>query len=207
MEQERKPRKPLRLLRRRLALILIAAVILAVCFAAGALWSQRRTQTELTTDLISQRLRSISELATVEYHYTNMGKFENQVDFYGWKVPLTRKSFIVSYDGVIKAGVDASALTAEISGSTITITLPPSGILSHEIDDDSLEIFDETQNIFNPLQIQDYTRFSADQKAEIEQKAIENGLLLEASEKARDAVRELLTLAVAAPEKYEFVIR
>ena len=207
MEQAKKPRKGIRMLKRRLILIVVVLCILLACFAGGALWSQRRTRTEITSDLISQRLNAISELATVEYYYTNMGKFENQVDFYGWKVPLTKKSFIVSYDGVIKAGINAANLKTEINGNTITVTLPPSEILSHQIDDDSLEIFDESKNIFNPLRIEDYTSFSADQKAGIEQRAIDNGLLVEASEKAKSAVRELLTLAVAEPEKYTFVVK
>ena len=48
-----------------------------------------------------------SIIAKRGYYYTNMGRFENQVDFYGWKVPFTTKSFIVSYDGVIKAPAPA----------------------------------------------------------------------------------------------------
>ena len=29
-------------------------------------------------------------LVSLEYSYTNVGRFEDQVDFYGWKVPFTR---------------------------------------------------------------------------------------------------------------------
>lgn len=195
-----------RRIKRWLILGLAVLLVLAICFTAGALWSQGRTRTEITATVLSQRLRDISELATVEYRYTNMGKFENQVDFYGWAVPLTKKSFIISYDGVIRAGIDASEITAEISGNVITVHLPEAKILSHEIDDDSLEIFDETRNIFNPLKIEDYTTFSADQRAETEQKAIANGLLTEAHEKAKATVQQLLTLAIAEPERYEFII-
>ncbi|MGE4549130.1 MAG: DUF4230 domain-containing protein [Intestinibacillus sp.] len=181
-------------LKRRIALAAVAAAVLVATFTVGAVWSRSRAQPPaITNDLLSQQLVSVSELATVEYHYTNMGKFENQADFYGWKVPLTRKSFIISYDGVIKAGVDASQVQADVSGGIIRVTLPETKILSHEIDDDSIEIFDETKNIFNPLQISDYTGFAADQKAKIEQRALENGLLDEARTRAAEAVRGLLT--------------
>lgn len=207
MEKENRKSKKMRLLKRRLIVLAVVAAILVVCFTAGALWSQGRTKSDITADLISQRLTAVSELATVEYHYTNMGKFENQADFYGWTVPFTKKSFIVSYDGVVKAGVDAAAIESSISGKKITVTLPQSQILSHEIDEDSLEVFDETKNIFNPITISDYTGFAADQKDAVEQKAIENGLLTEASDKAKAAVRSLLELAVSDADQYDITIR
>lgn len=190
--------------------IKLAAVVLAILvgtFTLGAVWSRTRTsaQPTITSDLLSQQLGAISELATVEYRYTNMGKFENQVDFYGWKVPLTRKSFIVSYDGMIKAGIDAKEIAVTVRGNHITLKLPEPVILSHEIEEDSLEILDETSFIFNPLQISDYTGFSVDQKVKLEARAVENGLLAEAGEKARAAVAELLALAPGM-EQYELEI-
>ncbi len=205
MNEERKrrftPRVKLRMVQ---AALLVAAVV--VVFAAGAVWSRAGSATTVTSDLLSQRIRAVSELATVEYHYTNMGKFENQVDFYGWKVPLTRKRFIVSYDGVIKAGVNADKIAVQVRGKTVTVTLPAAEVLSHEIDDDSLQIFDETTNIFNPLKISDYTGFAADQKSAVESKATQNGLLTEAADKARDAVAHLLSLAPGM-EAYQIEVK
>lgn len=192
-KKERQKKTPFRL-KRKLAGVLILAALLALAFGAGALLPRGNGEPVITTDLISQRLDAISELATVEYHYTNMGKFENQVDFYGWKVPLTKKSFIVSYDGIIKAGVDLAEVQVDVSGSTVTVTLPEAQVLSHEIDEESIQIFDETKNIFNPLQISDYTGFTSDQKKEVEQRALEKGLLAEAAEKAAGAVEQLLNL-------------
>ena len=130
------------------------------------------------------------------YYYTNMGRFENQVDFYGWKVPFTTKSFIISYDGVIKAGVDLTKVSIPVdeAAKTVSVTLPGSQILSHEIPEDSLEVFDESDNIFNRITIEDYAGFTKDQKALMEQRAIDNGLLTGADEKARDAVSAFLSL-------------
>ena len=56
-------------------------------------------------------------------------------------------------------------------------------------DEDSLEIFDETTSIFNPLKVTDYNSFNRDQKAEMEKKATEKGLLTEAKKKAADTVK------------------
>lgn len=188
---EQKMHKNLKL---RLIQIAVCAAFGIVLFTMGAVWHGGRlanSEPVITSDLLSQQLTAVSELATVEYHYTNMGKFENTVDFYGWKVPFTRKSFIVSYDGVIKAGIDASQILVNLQGKEIQVTLPDTQILSHEILDDSIEIFDETKNIFNPIEISDYTGFSADQKDKMEQHVLENGLLLDAAGKARLAVENL----------------
>ena len=191
-----------RRMRLRTKLLLIAAAVVLVCgamLAAFLLGLRQGGQEEtpvITSDLLGERLRSAQELVTVAYYYTNMGRFENHVDFYGWKVPLTTKSFIVSYDGVIKAGVDLGGVEVEVdeTGKTVTVTLPDSGILSHEIPEDSIEVFDESDNIFNPITIEDYTGFTRDEKTAMEQRAIDNGLLTSADEQARSAVESLLRL-------------
>ena len=115
------------------------------------------------------------------------------MDFYGWKVPFTTKSFIVAYDGLIKAGVDLSDVEIQVQGEKISISLPAPAILSHEIDEESIEVFDQTHNIFNPIEITDYTGFTADQKSALENKAIENGLLTAAAQRAEEAVEGLLS--------------
>ena len=191
-------------LKRRAILVLILIAVVAGAFFLGGVMAGRNSQPQITSSLLGQRLSAIQELATQEYHYTNMGRFQNQLDFYGWKVPFTTKSFIVAYDGGIKAGVDLSELQVEGSGKTISVTLPEGKILSHDIDEDSLEVFDETKNIFNPIQIEDYTGFTADQKASMEERAISEGLLTAASERARTVVEEFIT---ALPGAEDYTIR
>lgn len=195
-------------LKRRLFWAAGAVLLLLLAFWLGALWRGREQQPVITSDLLGQQLQTVQELVSVEYHYTNMGKFENQVDFYGWKVPFTTKRFLVSYDGLIKAGVDLSGASVEVDEvqKSVTITLPESRILSHEIPEDSIQVFDETRNIFNPITIEDYTGFTRDQKAEVEQRAIDEGLLTGASEKAREAVETLAALLPGSGD-YTWTIR
>ena len=192
-------------LKRKLFWAAGAVLLLLLAFWLGALWSGREQQPTITSDLLGQQLRSVQELVSVEYHYTNMGKFENQLDFYGWKVPFTTKSFIVAYDGVIKAGVDLSEMKIEVSGKTITVTMPEAKVLSHEMDEESLEVYDETHNIFNPIEIEDYTQFTADQKESIEARAIDNGLLTSAAQRAENTVRGLIE-ALPGMEEYTLTI-
>ena len=195
-ELERKPRLRLRtkLLLTVLALLLVGGLVMAA-FLCGLSRGGREAEPVITGDLLGEHLRSAQELVTVAYYYTSMGRFENQVDFYGWKVPFTAKSFIVSYDGVIKAGVDLSQVQVEVDEirQAVTVRLPASRILS-QIPEDSIEVFDESDNLFNRITIEDYTGFTLDQKKAMEQRAEDNGLLTSADEKARAAVESLLTL-------------
>ena len=196
-ETQPRPQRRFRLhLRPKLTLAVLVAAALTAAFFMGALSGGRDAPPTVTSDLLSQRLAEVQELVSVEYYYTNMGKFEHQVDFYGWKVPFTTKSFIVSYDGVIKAGVDLAKVQVSVdaAGKTVDIRLPQSAVLSHVIPEETIQVFDETHNIFNQITISDYTGFTRDQKAQLEARAIENGLLSRANEKAGSAVEALLGL-------------
>ena len=149
----------------------------------------------ITSDTLFQQLRSVSQLTTVEYHYTNMGKFEKNADLNGWTIPLTKASFILAYDGKITAGVRLDDVKIDVAQTTITITLPAAEILSHEVDESSIEVYDESNNIFNPISISDYAAFSKQQKEVMENKVIEGGLLLQARQKAGEVISQLLTTA------------
>lgn len=201
-EETSRPRKRWKF---RLWPIVLFLALMAGSFIMGAVLTHQESEPVITADLLGQQLRDIQELSTVEYHYTNMGRFENQKDFYGWKVPFTTKSFIVAYDGVIKAGVDLSEMKIEVSGKTITVTMPEAKVLSHEMDEESLEVYDETHNIFNPIEIEDYTQFTADQKESIEARALDNGLLTSAAQRAENTVRGLIE-ALTGMEEYTLTI-
>ncbi len=178
-------------------LVLALFIVLAAVFLWGRSVGKSAGNTEVSAVVLENKLTEISELASLTYSYTNMAEFENSKDFYGMKVPFTTKGFIITYDGEIKAGVDLSKAKVDVSGSKITITLPDAEILSHQIDEDSLEIFDETTSIFNPLKVTDYNAFSKDQKSEMEKKATEKGLLGEARQKAVSAVQSFVSQIAA----------
>lgn len=174
--------------------IIILIVLAVVIFIAGMMQMKKNMTPDITSELINNRLEDAKELTTLKYHYTNMGQFQNQSDFYGWKVPFTTKSFIVSYDGVINAGVDLVGAMVKVTGKKIQIMIPHAKILSHEIYEDSLQVFLEKDSIFNPIKISDYNDFSMDQKQVVEEKAIDKGLLTEADKKSEEAIKDILRL-------------
>ena len=173
-------------------LVLLLAVAVLATFFAGKKVMKSQLEPNITSTLIFNKLVSAKELTTLKYHYTNMGQFENQNTFYGYKIPFTSKKFIVSYDGLINAGVDLEKMKVELHDKSIEIKIPPAKIQSHEIYEDSLKVFDERESIFNRIDIEDYNNFSKDQKTEVEKRAIKKGLLKEADEESKKAIQEIL---------------
>lgn len=187
-----------------LGAVLCAAVGLG-CFLAGRAAADSAKAPQLDAVVLQAQLAEISELAVLNYRYTNMAQFENGSDFYGVRLPFTTKRFILTYDGEIKAGVDLEKALVEVEERTVSVRLPEAEILSHEMDEESVEIFDERASIFNSFTVEDFTAFQAEQKAAMEQKALESGLLEEAASKARTNVR--LLLSAALPEGYALTVR
>lgn len=203
MSTLKEPLHPLKTARYLWLGILLCALVGGACFLGGR-WSAGRSENvQIDAVVLQNQLTEIRELATVTYAYTNMAQFESSNDFYGMKVPFTTKSFILTYDGTIKAGVDLDGAEVDVSGTAVTITLPEARILSHEIDEDSVEVFDEKTSIFNPFTVEDFTSFQADQKAAMEERALSRGLLEEARRKAVSSVEQLLSAALPDPYTVE----
>ena len=179
-------------LKRSLFIILLIGLALFAAFFYGKKQMRSEMEPEITSSLIYNKLVSAKELTTLKYHYTNMGHFENQNTFYGYKVPFTSKEFIVSYEGLINAGIDLNKMKVDVGDKSIEVRIPAAEILSHEIYEDSLKVYDERESIFNRIDIEDYNDFSKDQKSGIEKKAIKKGLLKEADEESKRAIEEIL---------------
>lgn len=186
--------------------LLIVGILLGAVLLGGG-WLLGRTsgggsqkQEELSAIVLQNQISSMSELAVVTYTYTELGQYESSKEFYGVKMPFTTNRFLLTFDGVIKAGIDMTEVKVDVDSDTKTVTvkLPGAEILSHEIDEDSVKIYDEKTSIFNPFTVQDYTSFYADQKKTVEEKAREKGLLTEAQTQAEHAVRQLLEPVLTA---------
>jgi len=120
-----------------------------------------------------------------------VSKFENSSILDGWEI--TTKSFLLTYQGVIKVGVDMDKADVKVDHHDITVTLPEITVLSNGIDESSIEVYDESRNIFNPIKIEDYTAFAIQQK-QLAEEALENGLFSQAATKAQDVITKRLRM-------------
>ncbi len=165
----------------------------------------------ITGDTIREQFSDLGELVAIEYIYTNADQYENQnqVTVFKWEVdvPFTAKSFLLSYDGRIKAGVALSNVQVDINDNahTITVTLPPAEITSHEIFEDNIRVFNEKDGIFNRITVENYADFIGGQKTVMEQRAIDLGLLTSADKNAQTVLRSLLS-SLPGMEDYRLTI-
>lgn len=160
---------------------------------------------EISSDIVLEKLQDVKELTTLRYTYTNVGSFENENEFYGVKIPFTLKKFIVSYDGNLSAGIDLDDVEVNVDnkGKKINITMPKAKILSHQIDEDSLTIFDEKNSIFNQFKIEDFQQFRVAEMKKVENDMIEKGFLDQAEERSKQAVIDILNVNPIISEEYQ----
>ena len=179
-------------MKNKIIIALGAIVIILASYILGTLNPQKADKTEISTAVVESSVHQLAELTTLEYNYTNLGKYENSVEFYGWKIPFTTSRLIFSYQGTIKVAVDLSKAQITVQEDKINIKLPNSFISSHTIDYDSLEVLDESYSVFNPIRITDYNRFYQDQAKAMEQKALEKGVLKSARDNAISTIETML---------------
>lgn len=159
---------------------------------------------EVSISLIESKIRDIGELATIEYLYTDAGKFEDPKKVFGLNIPFTTKSFIAKWDGTIKAGVQIDKIEVEVNKfrKEIVIYMTNAEILSHEIDSNSIETLDEKDGLFNPVKVEDVRAFDAISKNAMKNRAIENGILDKAFDNARDIIEKLINNDVVQEQGY-----
>ena len=203
-QAEKRKRGPSRVKVFLFALLLGAALAFV---AVGYLDAMQISAPAITSSLLKEELKYVKDLVTVEYRYTNADKaeFPGHVLF-GQNIPFTGKSFIVSYDGVIKYGVDLSAVEIRVNDATrtVTVTVPQSKIISHEMPEASFKALDEKNGLFNRIHIDDVTEFRQAQKSAMEAKASEMGLPRQAQEQSGAAIEALLN---ATPGMDEYMLK
>ena len=149
----------------------------------------------ISLDVVTTEIQEIGELATVEYLYTNAGVYSDAKKiFKKYDIPLTQKTFTMKWDGCIKAGIDIEKVTAALNEETnvLTISLPQARILSHDPDRESVEVYNEHDGLFNKVTVEDQVSFDIATEGEMEERAIENGLLDKAQKNAEQVILNLL---------------
>lgn len=167
---------------------------------------------KIELDILHSKMSEIAELATMEYLFTDSAKFTDSKEIEKWKIniPFTQKSFILKWDGVIKAGVNLDLVTISVNEDEkkIVVSVPQAEILSYEIDNNSIEVLDEKNNIFNPITVEDKIKFDSKTEDAMTERAIENGLLEKAQTNAENILSRILLSdpAIVAYYTIEFMV-
>lgn len=169
----------------------VLSVILAILLLAG----NNRAEKERGYDSSSvmNRISYIQELALVRYNYTGVISYKDYRKFLNINVPLTDKYFLLKYNGYIKAGVDFNRINVTVDNdTTIHISLPKPRILDTVIDEKSIQVYNESENAFNPIKISDYNEAISREKNVMIKDAVEQGIYKQATDEARIAITSLL---------------
>lgn len=151
----------------------------------------------ITSDQIREQISSVSELVTQRYVYTNAARRETSKTWlWGWTLPFSDTSILVTYDGEVKAGIDFSAIQVDVNEDTrtITVTLPHSKVVNNNIPQETINVLEVKNNLFNEVTFDDYNAFISAEKPIMQEKAIEMGLLDDADREAEAIIRAFLSL-------------
>lgn len=174
--------------------IVFILIFILIAFIGGMFFANKQTEPEITSTLIQNRIEQASDLVTTKYHYTKVGKFENSLNLNGWSIPLTNKYFILTFEGEIQLGTDLSKANVEINDSTIHVTVDKPAVISNSIVESSIEVYDETKNIFNPISVSDYKAFALEQKDKALSEAKEKGLMKTAQENTKKSIKDIVSI-------------
>lgn len=163
----------------------------------------------ITTDQIEEQINSVKELVVKEYIYRNAARREaNKTWLWGWTMPFSDTSLLVIYDGTIQYGVDLNKVDAVVNEDSraITVTLPASKVISHEIPQEDIQVLEVRNSLFNEVTFDDYNTFIAEEKKTMEDAAAGRGLLEQANAEARAVIRDALSL-LPGIDAYQLTIR
>lgn len=184
---------------------IIVTILVLVAFIVGAAASDMLDFDFLPLDkatydmeLLKEQITEISEMATLEYRYSGKATYEGEsLKLFGKNVPFTSKSMIVYYEGIIKLGSDLSGIEIEPGEERdqLIVTIPHSKILSHEIDEDTWEVLDVKNGLFNRVTLEDNGEFVKQQKKNREKEVNKSDLPDQADEKMVSQLTGFLTMA------------
>ena len=193
-------------MKRQLALIFLGVVI-GVIALGGKFIFNFENKAETNSRTIQESVRELSELITLSYNYTDVITHSEQTiitwvgpDFH---LPFGGKSFIFTYDGEMKTGINMAEVSINLVNSSIMIDLPSAQIFSHIVKRNSVKLYNEKSGLFNPISITDFPSLMAEREIEMEKKAVASGLLKQAQKNAQNQLNTFLLALPNISEEYE----
>lgn len=147
---------------------------------------------------LQEQVKEVAELATEQETYTVMETYEGDAkQLLGVDIPFTSKEMQLTFNGTIKAGINADKIRIDANDTlgTIDVKLPHSEILSHEIDEDSIQIVAIKNGLFNRVTPENTNEIRKTGKEKKEKEILGTDFLAKADEQA---VMEIETLIKAA---------
>ena len=176
-------------------LLVVALIVILICITIIAVMLIQTRKNQVESRTVAFGLKDMGKLVTQAGYFTNVQSNTSTRQLFGMDIPFTTSKYIYSYDGVVKAGLDFAKLEVQVDDAsrTVAVKMPAIEILDVNIDNDSLKIYDESQSIFTPLHISDVNEAQIELKKQVEQTAIDNGILEEAEKNAKTIISGFLS--------------
>lgn len=180
--------------RRGISLITLLFILTTLLFGILLISNNFSKDKEIGYDssAILNRVVPIQELALVKHNYSGVIGYKDFLKIMKINVPLTEKSFLLKYNGYIKAGVDFENMKVEVTGNDVHISLPRAKILETVIDEKSIRVYNESMNAFNPLTIGDYNKAIMKEKDNMIANALSQGILKDATKQAEVVLTSIM---------------
>ena len=184
-------------MRKALRQLVVIAVIAAVASVSTFLMTSHISEREtFSSSGVIERVRSISELNTVEMYFNEIIDFENAKFFNSFEIPFTQKSFIFTVKARVKAGIDLSSVKeedVEIDGRRLVLRLDDPVITSGEIL--SYKAYDEKDGLFNEVTTEETLKALELFEKDLRKQAAENGIIEKAKENAEQTIEGIFMMS------------
>lgn len=162
---------------------LVVLVIFVIGIWLGVKYESRSRSTihEEASDTVVDQIQTLSDLVTVKYVVEKVVVLDD-VKWYG------ESRVLLLAHGIVKAGIDLKRLKpgdVTVSGKTISINLPPPQLTDAYLDDTKSRVIDHTTGLLRDFD-KDLEQTAREEAVlDIRRAAIQNGIMTDASDRAK----------------------
>lgn len=188
-----------------LAAILVgAAAVLLILFLIKLLFKKKsliKKEINVSSITVAQSLQNIGVLETAEYVFTNIDNIEKPLQIGGKSLSLGKSKVIYTYSGRVIAGIDLLEAEVHQTEEKIIVSLPKAYIRAVEIFEKEYKVYDEKNNLINPLNFIDFTGSRVKLQEKEKENACKFGLLEKADANAKTMLENMIKALPAAETK------
>ena len=144
----------------------------------------------------------MSELTTYCSEYDQvLGKDDLRAVLEDVNLFFTKNSITISAKGIVKVGYDVSDFRVEVDNNKIYITVPQAKLNDNYVIWDTVQC-SEKNNIFNPIEFEQYQEIITEIEARGLEDAVNNGIYEKSDKQVKKLVKEFLS---EFTDEYEIV--
>ena len=157
----------------------------------------------ITGNVIREKLNNVGFMISQEYYFTEVVSASEVVEWLGIFKGLTESSYVVSYDGLLSAGIDFTKITVDKNEDehTVMITIPKAEIKSIDVDPESLVVISQKDGFGTNISIEEFNKGLIELEKTAKEKALAKGILDKANDNALKMIKNMVE-GLVDPSEY-----